>query len=190
MISETDLIALCKRSDRKGQQILFDRFKGKVMGICLRFASSRLEADDILQEAFIKIFNSLTVDKSIRINSLAAWIYRITLNTAINIYHREQKNKSMLHLSDFDSEVSLLTNESGLFDMEEEELLNLIQQMPTGYRVVFNLNIIEGYDHKEIGKKLQITESASRSQLSRAKVWLKEHLSIKRAVYYEQCVGR
>jgi RNA polymerase sigma factor (sigma-70 family) len=190
MISEADLIRLCNRSDRKGQQLLFDRFKGKVMNVCLRFASSRLEADDILQEAFIKIFNSLVKDKSIKIDSLAAWVHRITLNTAINIYHREQRNEGMLHLSDFEQDGNLQASESVLQDMDAEELLTLIRQMPTGYRLVFNLNIIEGFDHKEIGEKLQITESASRSQLSRAKVWLREHINNKSIVSYEQRVGR
>lgn len=190
MISETDLITLCKRSDRKGQQLLFDKFRGRVMGICLRFASSRVEADDILQEAFIRIFNSLVKDKSIKIDSLAAWIHKITMNTAITIYHQEQRNEAMLHLSDFERDDSMLVHESILQDMDEEELLAVIQQMPTGFRLVFNLNIIEGFDHKEIGEKLQITESASRSQLSRAKVWLKEHLNNKYLVSYEQRIGR
>lgn len=190
MISEADLITLCKRSDRKGQQLLFDKFKGKVMGICLRFASCRMEADDILQEAFIRIFSSLNRNEGPEINSLGAWIHRITMNTAINIYHREQKNEAMINLSDFERNDTLAAKESVLQDMGEEELLDLIQQMPTGYRLVFNLNIIEGFDHKEIGEKLQITESASRSQLSRAKVWLKEHLNNKNTVSHEQRFGR
>lgn len=190
MISDTDLIRLCNANDRKAQQLLFDKFKGKVMGICLRFASNSMEADDILQEAFIKIFGSLVKNDSLMITSLAAWIHKITMNTAINVYHRERNNEAILHLSDFESDENLFECESPLINMNETDLLSLIQKMPAGYRVVFNLNVIEGFDHKEIGDKLQISESTSRSQLSRAKVWLKEHLTNKQNISYAYRVGR
>jgi RNA polymerase sigma factor (sigma-70 family) len=178
MISEVDLIMLCNKNDRKGQQILFDLYKRKVMGICLRYASSKMEADDILQEAFIKIYNSLLKNNATEINSLAAWIHRVTTNTAINIFHQEKNNMATLKLDEL-VEDDWFANESVLESMSEEELLQLIREMPVGFRVVFNLFIIDGFNHKEIGEKLHINESSSRSRLTRAKNWLRERLTKK-----------
>ncbi|MEQ1587597.1 MAG: sigma-70 family RNA polymerase sigma factor [Cyclobacteriaceae bacterium] len=183
MISEVDLIKLCRKNDRKGQQQLFDLFKRKVMGICLRYASSRMEADDILQEAFIKIFHSLIRNETIEIVSLGAWIHRITTNTAITFYYKERNNNGVLQLDQVNEKNSVVSAESVLEALNEEELLSLIQEMPLGYRMVFNLAIIEGFDHREIGNKLGITESSSRSQLTRAKAWLKERITKKELLY-------
>lgn len=182
MISEIDLIKLCHKNDRKGQQYLFDQYKRKVMGICLRYASCRMEADDIFQESFIRVFRSLDKENASEIKSLDAWITQITKNTAINMYQRN-KYKYDISLEKLINDEAVTTDESALEKLSSDDLLLLIQSMPSGFRIIFNLFIMDGLNHKEIAEALTISESTSRSQLSRAKNWLREKLAEKEFHY-------
>lgn len=152
-------------NDTKSQELLYRHFAPKMYGICLRFAGNQMEADDILQEGFIKVFTKL---KNFRNEgSLEGWIRRTIINTAINYY---RKNLRLSKFQDIDEIDPGIPNEENIYDtLSREELLNLIKELPNGYRTVFNLNVIEGYTHKEIGQMLNISDNTSKSQLTRAR---------------------
>jgi len=172
MHNDKELIDRCLEGNPKAQESLYRRFSPRMYGVCLRYAHNTLEADDILQEAFIRIFKFL---KDYRFNgSLEGWIHRIVINTAINYY------KSKLHERE-EINIEIAGNEDDLKSididtMARDELLGVIQQLPEGYRMVFNLYVIEGYNHQEIGKLLNISESTSKSQLSRARAVLQQKI--------------
>jgi RNA polymerase sigma-70 factor (ECF subfamily) len=144
-----------------------------MFGICLRYAKNRTDAEDILQEGFIKVFRYLKDYRGE--GAFEGWIRRIMITTSLNFY----KKKNLVN-KDVDPETIRLrglTHPDAVSNMAHEELLSLIQELPNGYRTVFNLNTIEGYSHKEISEILQISINTSKSQLSRAKSSLKEKIS-------------
>ncbi len=173
MYSEEEIIHRCLNNDVKAQEEFYRRFAPKMYGVCLRFAKNKMEADDFLQEGFIKVFSNL---RSFRNEgSLEGWIRRTIVNTAINLI---KKNSKFLKDTDVEKADLLPHNEAGAFDnLYVEELLELISTLPVGYRMVFNLNVIEGYTHKEIGELLDISENTSKSQLSRARQALQKKIS-------------
>lgn len=173
MYSEEELIQRCLKNNAKAQEDFYRRFAPKMYGVCLRFAKSQMEADDFLQEGFIKVFTNL---KSFRNEgSLEGWIRRTIVNTAINLIKKNSKHQKDTEIEKADFEVH---HEAGAFDnLCVEELLKLISQLPTGYRMVFNLNVIEGYTHREISELLGISENTSKSQLSRARVTLQKNIA-------------
>lgn len=149
----------------KTQELIYRKFAPKMYGICLRFAGNKMEADDILQEAFIKIFTKL---KDFRNEgSIEGWIRRTIINTAINFYRRNLRNNRIQDIDGIDIEEPCV---NGIVDkLSYEELLRLIQELPNGYRTVFNLNVMEGYTHREIAEMLNISDNTSKSQLTRAR---------------------
>ena len=153
------------RNNSTSHELLYKLFAPKMYGICLRFAGNQMEADDILQEGFIKVFTQLK--KFRNEGSLEGWIRRTYINKAINYYRKNLKISKFHNIDDI--EVAI-TNEENIYDtLSKEELINLINELPNGYRTVFNLNVIEGYTHKEIGKMLNISDNTSKSQLTRAR---------------------
>ncbi len=172
MYSEDELIQGCIKQDAKAQEEFYKRFAPRMYGVCLRFAKNQMEADDIMQEGFIKVFLNL---KSFRNEgSLEGWIRRTIVNTAINLYKKNIKYQKDIEI---DQAETVQNTETGAYDnMCAEELLKLITELPVGYRMVFNLNIIEGYTHKEISQLLEISENTSKSQLSRARQTLQRKL--------------
>jgi len=173
MYTDNELIEGCLANDPKAQEFLYKRFSRRMYGVCLRYARNTLEADDILQEGFIKVFTFL---KDFRQDgSIEGWIRRLFVNTAINYYHsreNEWKETSIDKAVFYSSET-----EDALSRMSADDLLNLIRQLPEGYRMVFNLYVIEGYNHQEIAEMLNISENTSKSQLSRARGVLQEKLT-------------
>lgn len=144
-------------------------------GICLRFARNQMEAEDVMQEGFIKVFRYL---KDYRNDgSLEGWIRRTMVNTAINFYKKKIKYQKDVSLDQ--GEPISVEEESAIDRLSTQELLEMIRELPDGYRMVFNLNVIEGYTHKEIGDMLNISENTSKSQLSRARGVLQEKLKKK-----------
>lgn len=172
MYSDKELIEGCLANDPKAQEFLYKRFSRRMYGVCLRYAKNTLEADDILQEGFIKVFTFL---KDFRQDgSLEGWIRRTFVNTAINYYHsreNEWKETTIDKAASYSSET-----EDAISRISAEDLLQLIRQLPEGYRMVFNLYVIEGYNHQEIAEMLNISENTSKSQLSRARAALQEKL--------------
>lgn len=173
MYTDKELIEGCLANDPKAQEFLYKRFSRRMYGVCLRYARNTLEADDILQEGFIKVFTFL---KDFRQDgSLEGWIRRTIINTAINYYHskeNEWKETTIDKAVTFSSDT-----EDALSKISAEDLLQLIRQLPEGYRMVFNLYVIEGYNHQEISEMLNISENTSKSQLSRARGALQEKLA-------------
>lgn len=150
---------------------VFRRFAGKMIAVCRRYARHELEAEDILQDAFIKVFDNL--GKFEFKGSFEGWVRRIVINTALKNFQRASFQKEQLGLDNFD-EQSL--EPEAISNLQEEELMDLITRLPDGYRVVFNLYVIEGFSHKEISDMLEIGESTSRSQLVKARKMLKEQI--------------
>jgi len=170
--SEEELVKRCIKQEVRAQEEFYRRFAPKMYGVCLRFAKNKMEADDILQEGFIKVFINL---KSFRNEgSLEGWIRRTIVNTAINLYKKNLKYLQDIELEKAD--VVQQTNLGAIDKLATDELLKIIGELPAGYRMVFNLNIIEGYTHKEIGELLGVSENTSKSQLSRARQTLQRKL--------------
>ncbi|MFZ5941415.1 MAG: RNA polymerase sigma factor [Bacteroidota bacterium] len=173
MTSDTDILSGCVRQQPKAQRELFDKYGASLLGICMRYAASREEAEDVLQEGFVKIFNNITAFKGE--GSLMAWMRRIVINTAITHYHRTLKHR-------YHSDISVVKEREfdepyfGESDFTHEELWKVIQSMPDGYRMVFCLYAIDGYKHREIADLMKIDENTSKSQYSRARRWLQERL--------------
>jgi RNA polymerase sigma-70 factor (ECF subfamily) len=152
---------------------LYERYAGKMYAVCLRYARSSADAADMLQEGFVKVFTKL--DQFQFQGSFEGWIRRIMVNTALRTYQRqrfEQETTGYEHLPELPVEPDAVAQ------LSEAELLNLIGKLPDGYRVVFNLVAIEGFSHAEAAEMLGIQESTSRSQLTKARRWLIEQLTL------------
>lgn len=168
-IPESDLISGCIEGNRRMQEELYRRFSPRMYAVCLRYAGNTEEAEDILQEGFIKIFKKL--DSFRNEGSFEGWIRRIFVNTAIEHFRRKRYLQPVTEKEENTLEGNYL---SVLDDLAERDILELVQQLSPGYRTVFNMYVVEGYTHKEIGDMLGISEGTSKSQLSRAKVILQE----------------
>ncbi len=175
VLTQDQLIAGCIRREPASQKALFDLYARPMLGVCLRYARNQADAEDILQDAFIKIFEKIGTFRSL--GSFEGWIRRIVVHTALKKYS----------LSRFDKE--RVVAEPGLYEsadsgdpeafgqLSEKELLALIHQLPDGYRLVFNLYVIEGYSHEEIAGQLRIQPGTSRSQLAKARMMLQHMLA-------------
>jgi RNA polymerase sigma-70 factor (ECF subfamily) len=168
-ISESDLIQGCLNGERRMQEELYGRFAPKMYGVCLRYAGNSDEAQDILQEGFIKIFKKLSSFRGE--GSFEGWIRRVFVNTSIEHFRRKNYLQPVTEKEENTIEGKYL---SILDSLAERDILNMIRELSPGYRAVFNLYVIEGYTHKEIGDMLGISEGTSKSQLSRAKVILQD----------------
>src|SRR5690606_32509980 len=163
----------CRLNDRKAQEMLYRSFSSKMMAICSRYASSQFEAEESLQLGFIKVFKN--INQFANKGSLEGWVRRIMVNTAIELSRRS------IILQDIDEVKESAIVDSQLFEidnLEVKDLLKMIQELAPGFRLVFNMYAIEGFSHKEIAEALNISESASKSQLSRARVRLQEKIKI------------
>lgn len=142
-----------------------------MLAVCMRYANTTLEAEDILQNGFVKIFTKHHLYDGT--GSLEGWVRRVMINVAIET-HRKNKGK---FTESIDNKESLqLLSQIGTDQTAYKDLLALVQQLPIGYRTIFNLYAIEGYSHKEIAELLEISEGNSKSQLSRARQWLQQRL--------------
>lgn len=169
LIPEDDLIDGCLQGDRKMQHALYQRFAPKMYGVCLRYAANAAEAEDILQEGFIKVFNKLSSFR--REGSFEGWVRRIFVNTAIEHFRKKSYLQPITEREESSYEAK---NLSVLDSLAEKDIIGLVQQLSPGYRTVFNLYVIEGYTHREIAEQLGISEGTSKSQLSRAKLILQD----------------
>lgn len=171
--SEKDLIEGCIRGDLKSQKMLYKLYYGFSMGICLRYAESREEAAEILNDGFMKVFANIATyqpDKAFR-----GWLRKIMVHTAIDHYRKNQKHYNALDLVYAENELGF---EDVLDTISAEEILAMVQQLSPAYRLVFNLHVIEGFSHPEIAEKLQISEGASKSNLFKARMKLQKMISL------------
>ena len=168
--TENELIKGCIENNAKAQKELYHRFCGAMMGVCIRYAPTVHEAEDLLQEGFIKVFRKIHTFEGK--GYLAGWIKKVIVNTCLT-YYRDKKNLKMY--AELDEEV---LKEEVSFDvlsqLSANDLLMKIQRLPDGFRVVFNMYAIEGFSHQEIAEKLGISIGTSKSQLSRARAYLKK----------------
>ena len=169
---EDKLIEGCIAGKRDMQQLLYDQYSRKMMAVCLRYAPTTFEAEDMMQEAFVKVFTHIGNFK--RDCPLEFWIRKIMVNTAL----KHLRSKQLLTVSHEADEVSNLASDSfSLTGYSLDELLSMVQRLAPRYRMVFNLYAIEGYNHKEIGEMLDISEGTSKSQYSRARAILQSMIS-------------
>ncbi|MBI4646744.1 MAG: sigma-70 family RNA polymerase sigma factor [Bacteroidia bacterium] len=178
-IAVEKFVNACIKGERKEQQILYQSFYGKMLAVCIRYASNYEEARDILHDGFIKVFTSLNSFKNL--GSLEGWIRKIIVNNAIDYI---RKNGSYLLDYHEDTMSEIRDDSDEVLDYQEEinikaeVVLDLIQKLTPAYKTVFNLYVIENYSHKEIAEKLNISVGASKSNLFKAKMKLKELLNI------------
>ena len=170
--NEDELIKGCLQRDRSAQKRLFDAYSSKMYSICYRYVKDSMEAEDILVTAFTKILEKIEQFKNE--GSFEGWIRRIVVNEALTHLRR---NRSMYLETDLEQADREPNYENLNNYLEAEDLVNLIQALPSGYRIVFNMYAIDGYSHKEIADHLGISENTSKSQLSRARVYLQKKLA-------------
>ena len=168
-----ELIKKCKKGDRRAQFDLYGRFSGLLFAVALRYTNTKIDAEDVVQNAWVKIFSKL--DSFSENNSFEGWMRRVVVNTAITLYRKNKKHANQLdidevHATPMDIEASIKC------DFTREELERAIARLPEGYGLVFKLFVIDGYKHKEIAKMLDIEVNTSKSQLSRAKKYLQNQL--------------
>ncbi|KAA3623641.1 MAG: RNA polymerase sigma factor [Bacteroidetes bacterium] len=166
---EQNLVNGCIKKDRKAQRALYEMYKVQLFRICLRYAKDRPEAEDMLQDGFIKIFAD--IKQYTGKGSLGGWLSRVMVNTALQYLRKQKRRGHTLEITEIAD--THQAEEVILSDLGAKALTNLIQKLPPGYRVVFNMYVIEGYSHREIAEQLQVTESTSKSQLSKAKAMLR-----------------
>ncbi|MEP5613998.1 MAG: RNA polymerase sigma factor [Cyclobacteriaceae bacterium] len=169
--SDEKLIKGCQKGKREFQQALYDKYCDGMYLVALRYSKMQQEAEDVLQEAFLKVFKNIKTFRND--SSLAYWIKRIVVNTALN----HQRSKLYLYpMVDVTDLTHRSVDETAISNLSYEELLELIQKLPSGCQVIFNLFALEGYKHSEIAELLQISEGTSKSQYSRAKSILSQSI--------------
>ena len=172
-MSEEQMIKGCLESNPLAQRTLYNKLGPKMMGVCLRYMANMEEAQDVLQDGFVKVFDKLGAYSGA--GSFEGWVRRIFVNTALDAI---RKNKKLKHQGQIDDVTFAFGFNDFIFEtLVAEDLLKVLQELPLGYKTVFNLYAIEGYSHKEIAKKMNVTVSTSKSQFSRAKAMLREKIT-------------
>jgi len=170
--TEEQIIAGCIKGERKFQEALYHTFSSKMFSVCLRYANEYAGAEDLLQDGFVKVFKN--IEKFRSEGSFEGWIRRIFVNNSIE-YFRKKANMYVVQ------ETEALTYEyyddNAVQKLMKDDLIKIIQSLSVGYRTIFNLYVIEGYSHKEIGEMLNITEGTSKSQLARARYLLQKKVA-------------
>jgi len=173
MMSDSQIIEGCVRHDRRSQQELYDRYSRFLLGVCLRYATDKAEAEDILQESFLKIY--FNIKEYSGTGSFTGWLRKVAVNTAITHYHKNLKHRYHVDIDEYASvETGTTSFEEDFFT--SDELYRVLNELPAGYRMVFNMYAVEGYKHKEIAEILHIDTNTSKSQYSRAKAVIRDKL--------------
>jgi RNA polymerase sigma factor (sigma-70 family) len=169
-MDETGIIADCKKGSSKAQKLLFENYSKGMLLLCRRYVKDNQDAEEILLTGFFKFFSTIERFEYTGGNSIGGWLKRIMVNECFMFL---RKNKNIIFVEDeFAENVTL---DAGIFEkMNANAILQLINTLPDGYRIVFNLYVVEGYNHKEIAEMLQISEGGSKSQLSRARSFLQK----------------
>jgi RNA polymerase sigma factor (sigma-70 family) len=183
--AETDLIKACKKQNSKAQRVLYDKYASPMLGLCKRYIKGEMEAEDVMINGFMKVFTK--IDLFEEKGSFEGWMKRIMINEALGFI---RKNKSMyleieIEAADKEPDIDKLFTE-----LETKDLLKMVNELPSGYRTIFNLYAIEGYSHKEIAEMLGINENTSKSQLSRARMHLQKKLLASEKVLKQKSVNQ
>lgn len=172
-LTEKDLIDGCLKGDRTSQKDLFNMYAAKMLAVCRRYARHSAEAEDMCQEGFVRVFTSL--DKYKNKGSFEGWIRKIMVNTSLKKISKKSFQNEQIGIEDYQENESMISPE--VFNkLSVDDLLRLVDELPDGYKIVFNLYAIEGYSHKEIAEVLQIEVSTSRSQLVKARRMLQKKI--------------
>ncbi len=168
-VIEEELIKGCIKNERLAQKRLYERFYGKMFGVCMRYSSHREQATEIMNLAFFKVFKTMEsfAEKG---GNLEAWIYRIMVNTAIDYLRAEVRHQH----SDIEKTVYVEDTSDVVSDLSAEDIMRMVNKLTPAYRTVFNLYVVEGYNHKEIGNMLGISEGTSKSNLAKARAKLQD----------------
>ena len=172
-MTEEQLIRACIREDAASQKEVFTRYSSRMLGVCQRYARTSADAEDILQEAFIKVFNKLHQFKFE--GSFEGWIRKIVVNTALKKYSLMRYEKEVSGIEHVTGNENA-EDPSAYSHLSQKDLLVLINNLPDGYRTIFNLHVMEGYQHEEIAELLGIQPGTSRSQLVKARNMLQKQI--------------
>lgn len=171
-MTDSELIVGCLDGSRRHQKALYDRYAPYMMGVCMRYASSQAEAEDLLQDGFVTVFRKLGSFEGR--GELGAWMRKVFLNTALMNFRKTKQLQQQLELDAVGQTAD--AGEDPFSAVSAGELMKMMQQLPAGARMVFNLYAIEGFEHHEIAEQLGISTGTSKSQYSRARQLLKERL--------------
>lgn len=172
-IPESDLIAACIKKDPAAQRVIYERFYSKMLAVCQRYTGNRETAKDMVQDGFVILFEKIGTYAGL--GSFEGWVRKIFVNISLSYL---RKNDALRYSEQIEStSVRPVTTGLVLEKISADDILRCIEQMPPGFRTIFNMYAIEGYSHNEIAKMLNISESTSRSQYSRAKSWLQHKLN-------------
>jgi RNA polymerase sigma factor (sigma-70 family) len=174
-MTDEELVALCIRGNHEAQRELWNRFSRKMMSVCMRYVGNKNDAEDVLQEGFIKAFQNLKQWKGD--GPLGGWMRSIMVNTALT--HLRKQQRWNMESGDIERVEQPSDEMDAMKQMQEQEIIQLIASMPAGYRTVFNLYAIEGYAHQEIAMQLSISESTSKTQFLKARNWIQKRLTKK-----------
>jgi len=172
-LTEQELIRGCIREEATCQREVYNRYAGRMLGVCNRYARNSADAEDILQDAFIKVFDKIHQFKFE--GSFEGWIRKIVVNTALKKYSLRRYEKELVGYEIKDRDETIL-EPSAYSQLSEKDLLDLINSLPDGYRLVFNLYVLEGFQHEEIATMLNIQPGTSRSQLVKARAMLQKQI--------------
>lgn len=159
------LVKDCQRGKPEAQRQLYELYARDMLGLCYRYTKSIRDAEDVLQDGFVKVFTSLHQYKAE--GPLGAWVRRIMVNTALNFLKKNLKYRNEMYFSE--QPLHTVADDNPEIGMDAKELASLIRQLPPGYQTIFNLHAVEGYSHVEIGEMLGISDGTSRSQYARAR---------------------
>lgn len=168
-VTEEEIIRGCINNERLAQKRLYERFYGRMMGVCMRYASHKEQATEMLNVGFMKVFQTLESFAN-RGGNLEAWIYRIVVNTCIDYLRSEVRHQH----AEIEKTVYAEATTDIIADLNAEQIMEMVNKLTPAYRAVFNLYVVEGYSHKEIGELLGINEGTSKSNLAKARARLQE----------------
>ncbi|MBN8685889.1 MAG: sigma-70 family RNA polymerase sigma factor [Chitinophagales bacterium] len=187
MTDERQLVRNCLKGRPDAQRELYDRYAGLMLGICYRYTKSLTDAEDVLQDGFVKVFRHLHTYKFE--GELGAWIRRIMVTTALNFLKKHSRYRTDLSFDNNDALHPVIDSDAEV-KMTAREVAELVRQLPTGYQTIFNLHAVEGFSHVEIGQMLGISDGTSRSQYARARQLLMSWMETQSMIKTDQYAGK
>lgn len=181
MESDEALVRKIRQNKNGALGVLYDRYAPTLLGICMRYCGNRQDAEDVLHDGFIKVLKQVHTFKPQSTGSFEGWMKRIIVNTALNFLRGHNKENRFLDVMSIQDKIPDVTDEPNLWktldeQVGKEKIMEMICELPAGYRTVFNLYVFEEYSHREIAEKLQFSENTSKSQLSKARILLRKKI--------------